>query len=166
MQEIIIRDATRDDLPAILAIYNHAVLHTTAIWNETVSDLKGRETWWRDRTDNSLPVFVVDVNGTSAGFATYGPFRPNHGYKHTRELSIYVDERFRRRGLATRLLKALETHARANHVHVLVGGIEAKNSASIDLHLKHGFSETARMKEVGRKFDRWLDLILMQKILT
>jgi phosphinothricin acetyltransferase len=165
MSETTVRPATAADLPAILAIYNDAVANTTAIWNERLSDLEGRRTWWQDRVGQGFPVLVADRDGVCVGYATYGPFRPNDGYKHSRELSVYVDAARRGRGIASRLMAALEAHARANDVHVLVGGLEAENTASLALHIKHGFEQVGHLKQVGRKFDRWLDLILMQKVL-
>lgn len=165
MQTVIIRPTMQADLPAILDIYNDAVVHTTAIWNEHLSDLAGRLTWWQQRVDAGFPVLSAQLDGACVGYATYGPFRPNDGYKHSRELSVYVDAAHRGHGIASLLMQALEDHARAHDVHVLVGGIEAGNTASIALHKKHGFSETGRLPQVGRKFDRWLDLVLMQKVL-
>ena len=170
MSDVLIRPAAEADLPSILSIYNDAVLHTTAIWNEAVSDLDGRRAWWQDRVKQGYPVLIADIDGPDAericaGYATYGPFRANDGYKHSRELSIYLDRAFRGRGIASELMEALETRARADGVHVLIGGIESGNVTSLALHAKHGFTETARLPEVGRKFDRWLDLVLMQKVL-
>lgn len=165
MPEVIIRPAAEKDLPAILDIYNDAVANTTAIWNERPSDLDGRRAWWQDRVAQGFPVFVADVDGRCAGYATYGPFRANDGYRHSRELSVYVDASHRRQGVADRLMQALEAHARADDVHVLLGGIEACNTGSIQLHEKHGFTRTAYLPQVGRKFERWLDLVLMQKVL-
>ncbi|MFN3227278.1 MAG: GNAT family N-acetyltransferase [Hyphomicrobiales bacterium] len=165
MSEIIIRPAIDADLPAILAIYNDAVANTTAIWNERLSDLEGRRVWWQDRVRQDFPVLVADRDGACAGYATYGHFRPNDGYKHSRELSVYVDAAQRGRGIASRLMEALETHARKQGVHVLIGGLEASNAASLALHAKHGYEQVGHLKQVGRKFDRWLDLVLMQKVL-
>ena len=165
MGTLSIRNAVEADLPAILAIYNDAVANTTAIWNDTLSDISGRRAWWQERVAAAYPVLVGEVDGACAGYATYGPFRANDGYRHSRELSIYVDAAYRRQGIASALMDALETHARANAVHVLLGGIEAGNAGSIALHEKHGFTRSAYLEQVGRKFDRWLDLVLMQKIL-
>lgn len=166
-----ISPAHESDLPAILAIYNAAVADTTAIWNERLSDLEGRRTWWQERVAAGFPVLVARQEQPSGqascvGYATYGPFRPNDGYKHSRELSVYVDAAHRGQGIASQLLGALEAHARADNVHVLVGGIEAENTASLALHTKHGFSQSAHLPQVGRKFDRWLDLVLMTKVLS
>ena len=162
---LLIRPAEERDLPTILAIHNSAIAETAAIWTDEPVDLEERRQWWRGQVDSGLPVLVADMGGVCAGYATYGPYRPKYGYRYTHSVSIYVDATYQRRGLASALLGALEEHARRNDVHVLIGGIEADNAASIALHAKHGFVETARMPEVGRKFDRWLDLVLMQKIL-
>ncbi|MBO6676640.1 MAG: N-acetyltransferase [Rhizobiales bacterium] len=165
MSEITVRPAIEADLPAILAIYNDAVANTTAIWNEHLSDLEGRRVWWLERVRQDFPVLVADHGGVCVGYATYGPFRPNDGYKHSRELSVYVDAAQRGRGIASRLMEALEAHAREQGVHVLVGGLEASNEASLALHTKHGYEQVGHLRQVGRKFDSWLDLVLMQKVL-
>lgn len=165
MSTVLIQPAAQADLPAILQIYNHAVVNTTAIWNDHLSDLEGRQTWLQQRVDSGFPVLAAHLDSVCVGYATYGHFRPNDGYKHSRELSVYVDVAHRGHGIASQLMQALEAHACADDVHVLVGGIEAGNEASIALHKKHGFKQTAHLEQVGRKFDRWLDLVLMQKVL-
>ncbi len=157
--------ACEEDLPGILAIYNHAIQHTTAIWNNALVDLDERQRWWRARVDAGFPVLVALKGVRVAGFASYAPFRAFEGYKATVELGVYVEEESRGEGIAVALLRALETHARAAGMHVMVGGIAADNGASIRLHRRHGFVETGRLPEVGRKFDRYLDLVFMQKIL-
>lgn len=165
MSEIVIRPAVEADLPAILAIYNDAVATTTAIWNDHLSDLNGRRDWWQGRVAQGFPVLVAQFDGVCVGYATYGHFRPNDGYKHSRELSVYVAAQQRGKGIASTLMVALEEHARAHDVHVLIGGLEAENTASLSLHIKHGFTQAGHLRHVGRKFDRWLDLVLMQKVL-
>lgn len=166
---IAVLDAGEAHLPAILGIYNHAVEHTTAIWNDVIVDLENRRQWWRGRTEAGFPVLVA-VEGAAGvgevlGYASYGPFRAFDGYRLTVEQSVYVAERARRRGVAKALLKALEERARASGMHVMLGGIAAENEASIRLHEGLGFAETARMPEVGQKFGRYLDLVFMQKVL-
>lgn len=160
-----IRPAEAGDGPALLAIYNDAVLNTTSIWNETPSDLDGRLQWLAERTGAGFPVIVAEIDGAVAGYATYGPFRPHEGYRHTAELSIYVRADVRGRGVGRALLTALIDIARAAKVHVLVGGIEANNAASIALHASLGFETAARLPQVGAKFGRWLDLQFMTKVL-
>lgn len=155
-------------LAGILAIYNHAVVHTTAIWNDVIVDLENRRQWWRGRTEAGFPVLVAveaEAADNVLGYASYGPFRAFDGYRQTVEHSVYVAENARRRGVASALLGALEDHARAGGMHVMLGGIAADNAPSLALHRQHGFLETARMPEVGQKFGRWLDLVFMQKLL-
>ncbi len=157
--------AGEQHLLGILAIYNHAVVNTTAIWNDLLVDLENRRAWWRGRTDAGFPVLVAVEDDTVLGYASYGPFRAFDGYRQTVEHSIYVAEAARRRGIASALLSALETEARRAGMHVMLGGIAADNAGSLALHAKHGFAEAGRMPEVGQKFGRWLDLVFMQKIL-
>ena len=166
MPNIAVRLARHEDLPAILEIYNDAVARTTAIWNETPTTLDERRGWFDARTAAGYPILVADEAGATLGYAAYGPFRPFDGFRQTAELSIYVQDLARGRGIGSLLLDALIGYAAQREVHVLVAGIEAGNAASLALHARAGFAETGRMPEVGRKFGRWLDLVLMQKIVT
>lgn len=158
----LVRDATPDDLAGILDIYNDAVRQTTAIWNETVVDLGNRRAWFAERRAAGFPILVATEGRDVIGYATYGPFRPHEGYRHTVENSIYVRADRRSSGIGALLMAPLIETARREGRHVIVAAIEARNEASISLHARFGFVETARMPEVGRKFDRWLDLVLMQ----
>ena len=159
----IIRPAVEADLPAILAIYNDAVAKTTAIWNDTPVDLANRRAWFVARAAQDYPILVAEEDAVVVGYGSFGDFRPFEGYRFTVEHSVYVAEGVRRRGIASSLLTALEERARAMGKHVMVGGIAADNEASLSLHERIGFVETGRMPEVGFKFGRWLDLVLMQK---
>jgi len=159
----VIRPATEDDLPAILAIYNDAVINTTAIWNDAMVDLDNRRAWLEARRRQDYPVLVAVVEDAVVGYGSFGDFRAFDGYRFTVEHSIYVAEAARRRGVATALLAALIERAAALGKHVMIGGIAADNEASLRLHAAHGFVETGRLPEVGTKFGRWLDLVLMQR---
>lgn len=165
MSDPTIIDADATHLAGILAIYNHAVAHTTAIWNNATVDLANRRDWWHGRCDAGCPVLVAVEGAEVLGYASYGPFRAFDGYRLTVEHSVYVAEAARRRGIASRLLTALERRARHAGLHVMIGGIASENQASLRLHAKHGFVETGRMPEVGEKFGRKLDLVFMQKML-
>lgn len=162
---VLVRAANEADLPVILAIYNDAVLRTTAIWNDAAVDLADRRAWYEARRARSYPVLVAELDGAVAGYASFAEFRPFEGYRFTVEHSIYVAERAQGRGIATQLLQRLIEEARLLDKHVMVGGIGADNTASLALHARLGFVETARMPEVGQKFGRWLDLVFMQKML-
>ncbi|MBB3932395.1 phosphinothricin acetyltransferase [Kaistia hirudinis] len=158
-----IRAAAEADLPAILAIYNDAVVNTTAIWNDDVVDLDNRRAWFAARSAQGYPVLVAEADGAVLGYASYGDFRPFQGYRFTVENSIYVAAAARGRGAGAKLLAALIDHASAAGKHVMVAGITADNAVSLRLHERQGFVETARMPELGFKFGRFLDLVFLQK---
>ena len=158
-----IRAATDADLGAILAIYNDAVLNTTAIWNETPVDLENRRAWLAARSKAGFPVLVAEEEGRVAGYGSFGDFRPFEGYRVTVEHSVYVAADSRGKGFGAALLAALIDEARRLDKRVMIGGIDAANAVSIALHTKFGFAEAGRLPGVGVKFGRPLDLVLMQK---
>ena len=98
-----------------------------------------------------------------AGYASFGPFRAWDGYRFTVEHSVYVDERFRRRGLASLLVRQLLADAQARGLHLMVGAIDAANQGSIELHRRLGFEAAGVLREAGHKFGRWLDLAFMTR---
>ncbi|MBH3339861.1 N-acetyltransferase [Pseudomonas mendocina] len=158
-----IANASEADLPGILAIYNDAVQHTTAIWNETLVDLANRRAWLTERTAAGFPVLAArDTSGEVIGYASYGTWRSIEGFRHTVEHSVYVRADQRGQGLGPALMQALIERAREAGLHVMVAAIESENAASIRLHQRIGFVTTGQMPQVGRKFGRWLDLTFMQ----
>lgn len=162
----VLRDATAADLQRILEITNDAIAHTTANWSLAPTNLDERQAWFREHERRGDPVLVAECDGRVIGFAAYGAFRPKEGYRHTVEHSVYVDADERGRGVGKMLLGAIIERAIAAGVHVMIGGIEGENIASIRLHERFGFEKTGHLRQVGRKFDHWLDLILMQRILV
>lgn len=165
MTPVQIRDAETADLDTITAIHNHAVVHTTAIWNEDAVDLDDRAAWLADRTGRGYPVIVaVDETGV-LGYASYAQWRPHSGYRLTVEHSVYVRTGAHGRGIGTTLMAALIDRARTAGLHVMIAGIESANAASIALHERLGFAEVGRMPQVGAKFGRWLDLSMLQLVL-
>ena len=160
---VTVRDAAEADLPAILAITNDAIRNGTALWTLTPATLASRREWMAERISGGFPVLVAERASAVVGFGSYGRFRPHEGYARTVEHSLYVDATARRTGVGQALLQALLRAATLGGVHVMVGGIEAQNAASIALHERAGFSRSALLLQVGRKFDRWLDLLFMQK---
>ncbi|MHA7970263.1 GNAT family N-acetyltransferase [Rhizobium sp. CAU 1783] len=165
MTNLIIRDAVEADLVAIRDIYNHAVEHTTAIWNDVLIDVDNRRAWLELRRTKGFPVLVAEVDGRVAGYASYGDWRAFDGYRHTVEHSVYVDKNSRGAGLGKALMLALIDHARASGKHVMIAAIEAGNAASIALHERLGFRLVGIHREVGQKFGRWLDLAAMELML-
>jgi phosphinothricin acetyltransferase len=161
-----IRDATPDDVARILAITNEAIAHTTANWSLSPTTLEERLEWFHAHVAHGYPIIVAVRADRVVGFAAYGEFRPKPGYRFTVEHSVYVDAECRGHGIGALLLRALIARAEAGGVHVMIGGIEANNAASLHLHERFGFERTGHLREVGNKFDRWLDLVFMQRILT
>lgn len=160
-----LRDATEVDLARILEITNHAIAHTTAIWSLAPTTLDERTAWFRGRRERGFPVVVAVDAERVVGFASYGEFRPREGYRHSVEHSLYVDAELRGRGIGAMLLANVVERARAAGLHAMIGAIDAENAVSIRLHERHGFRVVGRLPEVGRKFDRWLDLVFMQRML-
>jgi phosphinothricin acetyltransferase len=161
---MLIRDATEADLPGILAICNHIITTSNAVYTETPSTLRDRQTWFAARRSASLPVVVAEDNGV-LGFASFGDFRPWPGYALSVEHSVHVGETARGRGIGTTLVQRLIEEAQTRGKHVMICGIDAANAASIALHHKLGFTEAGVLREVARKFGGWLDLLFMQRML-
>lgn len=160
-------DCGREYLEAIRAIFNDAIVNTTALYDYEPRSVEVMEAWFAVKEEKKLPVIgVLDDDGTLMGFGSYGPFRPHAAYQHTVEHSIYLDARFRGRGLGRQILQRLIEKAREQGYHMMIGVIDAENGTSIALHEKMGFAHCGHIKEAGFKFGRWLDLELMQLILT
>ena len=163
--DVTIRDARLDDLPAMLAIYNDAVLTTTAVYDYQPRTDEQQVAWFHAKQEQALPVLVADIGGTVAGFTSYGPFRPWPAYLHSVENSLYVAAEQRGRGIGSQLLPALIQRAADRGLHTMIAGVDATNTASLRLHAKFGFELIGRFREVGWKFERWLDLTFLQRML-
>ncbi len=163
---IILRDALESDLPAILEIYNDIILTTTAIYSEEPHTLQMRLDWFNERKQAGFPVIVAEQNGVLVGFATYGKFRVWPCYRFTVEHSLYVHRDNRGQGISKILLQEIISLAKSAGMHALIAGVDSENEISLQLHLKFGFTQVARFKEVGFKFNRWLDLIFLEMILS
>jgi phosphinothricin acetyltransferase len=161
-----VRDAGEGDIQAITGIYNDAVQHSTAIWNDATIDAANRLAWLSDRQQAGYPVLVA-ANGDEGvlGYASFGDWRAWDGYRHTVEHSVYVRADQRGKGVGEALMRALIERARTIGKHVMVAGIEASNAGSIRLHEKLGFEHVGHLKQVGTKFGGWLDLLFLQLVL-
>jgi L-amino acid N-acyltransferase len=166
MHEIAISAASSADVPAITEIYNSVIVGSTAVFSDRQVDVDERLAWLESRRERGFPILVARDEGRTVAFASYGDFRAWPGYRLTVEHSVHVAESHRRRGLGRRLVEALVEHAGHAGLHVMIAGIDADNDASLRLHEALGFERVALLPEVARKFDRWIDLVLMQRILA
>ncbi|MGZ3755275.1 MAG: N-acetyltransferase family protein [Mucilaginibacter sp.] len=162
----IIRNATENDLPAILDIYNDVILTTTSVYSEQPHTMEMRLAWFNERTTAGFPVIVAELDGVITGFGSYGHFRVWPCYRFTAEHSVYVHRDFRGRGISKILLKELIGLAKAAGLHALIAGVDSDNAVSLKLHLAFGFQQVALFKEVSFKFGRWLDLLFLELLLT
>jgi L-amino acid N-acyltransferase len=161
-----VRAAREADLPGILAIYNDVIATSTAVYTSEPATLAERRTWFSGRRAHGFPVLVAVEGGEVLGFASFGEWRGAWpGYRYTVEHSVHVRGDARGRGVGRALVAALFPAALALGKHVMIGGIDAANDASIRFHARLGFERVACFREVGHKFGRWLDLIFMHRFL-
>ena len=161
-----IRHAVENDLPQILAIYNDVIINTTAVYDYQPHTLSMRQGWFNTKKEQGFPVFVAEENGSVLGLSSIGPFRAWAAYQYSVENSIYVASAARGRGIGKMLIPPIIDAARQLKMHTIIAGIDAGNEASIQLHRYFGFEEVAHFKQVGWKFDRWLDLKFLQLIIV
>jgi L-amino acid N-acyltransferase len=151
---------------AILDIFNEAIVNSTALYDYKPRLPESMVAWFATKRANGFPVIgLEDEAGTLLGFASYGTFRAWPAYKYTVEHSIYLHHSQRGKGLGKVLLEAIVAAAREREVHVMVGGIDAANQASIALHTRMGFTHAGTIAQAGFKFGRWLDLAFYQRVL-
>ncbi len=160
---VTVRDMTAADLDAALAIFNHAVAHTTAVWTEELRTPAEQRTWFDAKQADRWPTLIAEEAGDVRGFATLGPFRPQPGFRHTAEHSVYVAPAARGRGVARALLTALLERAAAQGLRNVIGVVSADNPASLALHAALGFAEVGRLPGVGEKWGRVLDAVFLQR---
>ncbi|MBL9132441.1 MAG: N-acetyltransferase [Verrucomicrobiaceae bacterium] len=159
-------DCGREHSEAIRAIFNDAIVNSTALYDYRPRTPEVMEAWFATKEAAKLPVIgALDENGDLMGFGSYGPFRPHAAYKYSVEHSIYVDARFRGRGLGKQLLQRLIGRATEQGYHMMIGVIDAQNAASMALHQRAGFEDCGSIRHAGYKFGRWLDLALYQLVL-
>jgi L-amino acid N-acyltransferase len=161
-----IREAEHKDLPIILEIMNDAIVHTTSIYDYKIRDHVFVENWFDKKRTDKMPVLVAEISGRSVAYGSYGIFRAWEAYKFSVEHSIYVQQDFQGQGIGKQLLIALVERAKTDGFHTMIAGIDADNHKSCAFHKKLGFVEVGKFKEVGYKFDRWLDLVFMQLMLN
>lgn len=161
---VTVRAAVEADLVAINEIYNHYVLQSTSTYQEELEPIEGRRQWFR-RHGPQHPVTVAESNGRVVGWGSLSSFHPRSAYRRTVENSLYVHHEQHRRGIGSLLLHDLIVRARALGHRAVIGLIDADQKASIALHTKFQFEKVGHLKQVGFKFDRWLDVVYMELLL-
>ena len=151
---------------AILGILNHAILNSTALYDYQQRSMESMCEWFKAKELSNFPVIgAVSTSGKLLGFASYGTFRAWPAYKYTVEHSVYIDSAHRGEGVGLALMQKLIAKAEEREYHLMIGGIDETNAASIALHQKLGFTHAGTIRQAGFKFGRWLDLAFYQLIL-
>jgi phosphinothricin acetyltransferase len=159
-----LRDATVEDLPAVDAIYNHYVTTSTCTYQYEPNPLGARQAWFAGHGP-SHPVIVAVDGDEIIGWGSLSSFREREGYRFTVEDTVYVDHRHHRRGVGRAIVVELIARARRLGHRTIIAGVSAEQTGSVALHQALGFVEVARFREVGFKFDTWLDVIFLQLML-
>ncbi|MCD1625476.1 MAG: GNAT family N-acetyltransferase [Paracoccaceae bacterium] len=162
---MILRTAAVRDAPAVAAIWNPVIRDSAATFTTLEKTPESLVADFATRAAEGKVFLLAEDAGEILGFATYFQFRGGPGYARTMEHSVILAPSARGRGVGRTLMRALEEHARAGDVHSLWAGVSAENPGGVAFHNAIGFSEIARLPQVGFKFGRWMDLVLMQKIL-
>ena len=159
---MVIRKAELKDLNKLKDIYNYEVLNGTATFDIGEKDYEDRLSWFNEHT-GSHPLIVAEVDNEVAGFASLSTYRARAAFNGTVELSLYIDVSKRKMGIATKLMEHILNLARIDeNIHTVVSVITSENEVSIRLHEKFGFIKCGEIKEVGKKFGRYLGTTIMQ----
>jgi phosphinothricin acetyltransferase len=153
------------DFPEVLAIYNEVIRNSTAVYTEQEYDETRGRAWFDGKLAGGNPFLVARDESGVIGFASYGDFRVWPCYRHTVEHSVHVRADRRGKGTGRALVEELMRRAARSGKHVMIAGIDTQNAVSIELHKRLGFDSAGRLREVGFKFGRWLDLEFLQCIL-
>ncbi len=152
--------------PEILAIFNHAILNTTSLWEYKARTMETMKTWFATKAAGNFPVIgALDEHGKLIGFASYGTFRPWAAYKYSVEHSVYLRNDQQGKGLGKLFMHELIKRAKDQGYHTMIGAIDLDNKGSIALHEKLGFEHAGTLKQAGYKFGRWLDFVFYQLVL-
>jgi phosphinothricin acetyltransferase len=165
MANVMVRAAVESDVAAIRDIYNYEILHGTATFDVEPKTLEDRLQWLRE-TQHPHCVVVAEESGSVAGWGCLRPFRAKAAYRFTAENSVYIHHDRRGNGIGGLILARLVQDGRANGFHSIMAGIAEGNEASVRLHRRFGFVDVGTEREVGYKFERWLDVTWMQLMLA
>ena len=160
---LIIREAKREDLIAITEIYNDAIIKTVATFDTQPKSMEEQRVWF-DKHNAKYPILVVEDQHQVVGWASLNMWSDRCGYSDTAEISLYIEEGHRNRGIGRKLLEAILKKGKNAGLHVVIARIAETNQTSVHLCENYGFIHIGTMREVGRKFGKLLDVHLMEKI--
>ncbi|NKI30439.1 GNAT family N-acetyltransferase [Croceivirga thetidis] len=163
--EIKIRKAERCDLNAILDIVNYEILNSTVLYDYEERTYQQQLEWFKKKQADKMPIIIAEIENQVAGFGTYGIFRPWAAYRFSIEHSIYVHKKLRGKGVGKELLSKLIELAKDSGFHTMIAGVDGSNEKSYEFHKNFGFEEIGTFKEIGFKFNKWLDLRFLQLLL-
>lgn len=158
---IIIRSATEQDISFITEIYNEAILNSTATFDTEIKSVEDRLQWLRNH-NSSFPVIIAEENNVVIGWASLSKWSDRSAYDSTAELSVYVDKNHRNKGVGKQLMEVITFTGRDVGLHTLISRITEGNEKSIYLHERLGFKNTGTLKEVGKKFGKFIDVHVLQ----
>ncbi len=163
--EPLLRPVRAEDIAAILGFWNPLIETTTVTFSPSPHSAESLAALIAGRQAAGRAFLVAETLGRVAGFVSYDQFRKGAGYAHAMEHTIILAPQARGRGLGRALMTAMEDHARRAGAHLMVGGVSAENAAGLGFHRALGYGEAGRVAQAGRKFGRWIDLVLVQKLL-
>ena len=158
-----IRVAMLKDLKGITEIYNHAILNTTATFDTEPKTVQEQKKWFKEHGSKN-PIVVAEIDKEIVGFASLSKYSTRCAYSDTAEISIYIKEKYRGKGIGKKLIKEIVDTGEKTGIHAIISRIAEGNKISIHLHDIVGFKHVGIYKEVGYKFGKRLDVYLMEKI--
>lgn len=153
-----IRRAELKDIPALMDIYNDAILHTTATFDTEIKEIEERRAWYEEHSGRYI-IYIYEENGSVAGYASLSRYRDRKAFDPAVELSIYIHKDYRGRGIGRSLMRETLSYAeRCSEIETVISLITSENEASIHLHEAFGFSYCGQIRHAGVKFGKELDL--------
>jgi L-amino acid N-acyltransferase len=158
-----IRDAKEEDLASICEIFNQVIESGNVIYQDKLFTHEDMAPWYQNKKAKGYPVIVAEHNNQVIGFGACDSFRTRECYSTTSELAVHLHKDFRGKGIGTQIIKELEKKSKDQGIHLMVACIDSGNEGSVRLHERLGFSVVGTMREVARKQNQWLDLVILEK---
>ncbi len=162
---MIIENAKESHLKEINEITNYSIINTNFNFNFEPKTLEDTKKWYNEHIEKDFPILVCLIDSQVVGWASLSTFRDYRGYDKTVEVSLYVKNEFKRKGIGSLLLKKIEDEAKKRDYHAIVSAITGGNEASINLHKKFGYEVKCTFEEIGFKNNTFLDVVFLYKII-